>query len=93
MRGPQTERPESVLRYSSAREIVKWDSGHRSVLRALIDVDAISAPVVRALRCLFYESRELDERQLVREIYCCAKQYTFLDGKFTRLPAWSTADG
>ena len=28
-----------------------------------------------------------DERQHVREIYCCPKQYTFLDGKLACLSA------
>jgi hypothetical protein len=50
-------------------------------LRALIAVDAVSAADVRACDACFYEPRELDERLLMPEIYCCLKQYAFLDGK------------
>jgi hypothetical protein len=48
--------------------------------RALIAVDAISAPIVRA--CDACSMSRVNWMSLsAREIYCCAKQYTFLEGK------------
>jgi hypothetical protein len=62
-------------------------SSCRCGLCALIAVDAIAAPDVRACDACSMRRVNWDERQHVREIYCCPKQYTFLDGKSACLSA------